>query len=87
MAGDPYPLGPLGGKTFWPKKRERELSVKELLGRDYYMDCDAFFELSIGQQNFGLFYSFLSRLRLGKSAQEDINMINQRVTYSQGRVT
>lgn len=35
MAGDPYQLGPVGGKTLWPGKHERELSVEELVGRDY----------------------------------------------------
>lgn len=35
MAGDPYQLGPVGGKTLWPGKHERKLCVEELVGRDY----------------------------------------------------
>lgn len=50
------------------------------------MDCDAFFELSIEQRNFGPFYSLLSRLRWSESTQEDIDMINKRVTYPRGPV-
>lgn len=64
MAGYPYQLGPVGGKMLWLRKQERGLSAKELLGREYYLDCDAFFDLTIGQRNMSPFYSMLSRQRL-----------------------
>lgn len=84
MAGDPYQLGPVGGKTLWPRSNERELSVKELVGRDYYMECDAFYELSIGQRKFGAFYKVLSRIRVGKSTQQDVDLLNRRALHPQG---
>lgn len=86
MAGDPYQLGPVGGKTLWPRKSEREIGVKELVGRVYYMDCDAFLEFSIGQRNFGAFYDVLSRLRVGNCTQEDIDLLNSRALRPQGQV-
>lgn len=86
MGGDPYQLGPVGRKSLWPRTNECQLSVKELIGRDYYTDCDAFFELSFGQRNFGAFYNMLSRLRVGSSTKEEIDLLNRRVLHPPGQV-
>lgn len=87
MAGDPYQLGPVAGKTLWPRKNERELTVKELIGRDDYLEHDQFFELSMEPRNFGPFYAILSRLRDGESTQDDIDLLNKRVLKPQGQVS
>lgn len=87
MTGDPYQLGPVGGKTLWPRNNERDLNVKELIGRDYHLEHDEHIELSIGQRNFGPFYENLSRLRVGKSTQDDVGLINSRVLHPQGQVS
>jgi len=79
LAGDPFQLGPIGGKTLWSRDGERPLSVYKKIGRDYFLDCDKFFELTIGQRKFGPFYDVPSRLRVGATTQEDINPLNTRV--------
>lgn len=56
MAGDPFQLAPVGGKTLWKRDHERTPTVQELVGRDYYLDCDSYFELGNGQRNHGLFF-------------------------------
>ena len=86
LAGDPFQLGPIGGKTLWPRDGERPLSVQEKFGRDYYLDCDKCFELTIGQRNFGPFYDILSRVRVGATTQEDITTLNTRVADPYGPV-
>jgi len=86
LAGDPFQLGPVGGKTLWPRDGERPFSVQEKIGRDYYLDCDKFFEQTIGQRKFGPFYDILSRLRVGATTQEDITTLNTRVVDPHGPV-
>jgi len=86
LSVDPFQLGPIGGKTLWPRDGERPLSVQERIGRDYYLDCDKFFELAIGQNKFGPFYDILSRLRVGATTQEDITALNMRVVDPYGPV-
>jgi len=86
LAGDTFQLGPIGGKTLRPRDGERPLSVQERIGRDYYLDCDKFYELKIGQRNFGPFYDTLSRLRVGATTQEDVTTLNTRVVDPYGPV-
>lgn len=71
----------------WPRKNERGLSVREVIGRDYYLEHDQFFELSIGQRNFGPFYDILSRLRVGQSRQDDDDLLNNRVLQPREQVS
>jgi len=45
---------------------------------DLYTECDAYFELSVGQRNHGPFYDVPSAVRVGKPSAEGLRYLNSR---------
>lgn len=78
LCGDPFQLSPAGARPLWLQKKSPSIPIRERMGIDLYIECDAYFELSVGQRNHGPFYDALSEIQVGEPSAEGLRYLNSR---------